>query len=158
MISNGPGPAQNDERPAVPERLRSLQNPLDRSLYHPLAARLARALARTPVTPNMVSIAGGVLIVLAGFAYVGLAWPAAVLAGLILHMSWHVLDGADGDLARLTGRVSPIGEIVDGICDYLGHILLYLILAYYASSSIEIWAWIIAIAAGLSRGRASQFL
>jgi phosphatidylglycerophosphate synthase len=38
----------------------------------------------------------------------------------MLHMGWHVLDGADGDLARMTGRASPQGELFDGICDYVG--------------------------------------
>ena len=89
----------------------------NRALYHPLAARLARLLAPTAVTPNMVSMASGLCVVGAGVAYTELAWPASVLFGLLLHMSWHVLDGADGDLARLTGRSGPAGELVDGICD-----------------------------------------
>ncbi len=31
------------------------------------------------------------------------------LAGMVLHMTWHVVDGVDGDhLARLTGRSGPV--------------------------------------------------
>jgi phosphatidylglycerophosphate synthase len=143
--------AENIESSAGLTRLRALQNPLDRALYHPLSARLAHLLARTPVTPNMVSVAGGLLVVLAGIAYVQPRWPFAALMGLCLHMSWHVLDGADGDLARLTGRISPTGEIVDGICDYSGHIVLYLLLGSAAFASAGWVAWMLVIAAGVSR-------
>ncbi|MCP5397080.1 MAG: CDP-alcohol phosphatidyltransferase family protein [Sphingomonadaceae bacterium] len=132
-------------------RIPAMQNPIDRLLYHPLAARLARLLAKTPITPNMVSVAGGMVVVLAGIAYIQPGWPGAVLAGLALHMSWHVLDGADGDLARLTGRSSPTGEIVDGIADYASHFILYSILGLAA---FPVAGWIapaLALAAGLSR-------
>jgi hypothetical protein len=74
-----------------------------------------------------------------------------VLIGLALHMSWHVLDGADGDLARMTGRVSPHGELWDGICDYAGHIVLYLTLGATAASAIGPGAWALMLAAGASR-------
>lgn len=151
MIS--PPPDQPPERGAVTAtgRYPEMQGLLDHWLYHPLSARLARLLARTGVTPNMVSIAGGAAIVLAGVIYLQPGWPLAAIAGLIIHMSWHVLDGADGDLARLTGRTSAAGEIVDGICDYAGHIALYLMLAAAASTSWGWAAWALAVGAGASR-------
>ena len=33
------------------------------------------------------------------------------------------------DLARLTGKASPTGELVDGVCDYSAHVVLYVVLA-----------------------------
>ena len=45
-----------------------LQGLLNRTLYHPLAHRLARALVPTPVTPNMVSIAGAVIVMAIAWA------------------------------------------------------------------------------------------
>lgn len=116
--------------PKRPQRPRELQDSLNHYLYHPLAWQLARRLAHTPITPNMVSVFGGFMVVAAGFAYVGLAWPLSAALGMALHMGWHVVDGADGDLARLTGRTSPIGEMVDGLCDYLSHIVLYTLLGW----------------------------
>jgi hypothetical protein len=63
-----------------------------------------------------------------------------------------VLDGADGDLARLTGKASPVGEIVDGICDYFGHIVLYVLLAAYGDAQgWGGWSWTVASFAGASR-------
>lgn len=143
-----------------PKRPRELQDGLNFHIYHPLAWRLAKLLSSTPLTPNMVSVFGGLLVVAAGVVYYNmdstggtwaLGWPAGALLGMILHMSWHVVDGADGDLARLTGKSSPIGEMVDGICDYVSHIIVYVLLAFVLTRQVgsgEAWAW--TLAAGLS--------
>ena len=148
-----------DNPPQRPKRPRELQDPLNYYLYHPLAWQLARGLARTPLTPNMVSVGGALAVVAAGIAYTGgdytgLAWPLSAALGMALHMSWHVIDGADGDLARLTGRSSPIGEMVDGLCDYLSHAVLYVLLAvwlqHYGGWFSGWHAWALVVAAGLS--------
>ncbi|MBC2664631.1 CDP-alcohol phosphatidyltransferase family protein [Novosphingobium flavum] len=151
----------NGAPPRRPQRPRELQDGLNHYLYHPLAWQLARLLARTPLTPNMVSVIGGCFVIAAAVVYsqpiwLGLAWPAAPLLGLILHMTWHVVDGADGDLARLTGRSSPVGEMVDGLCDYASHVVMYLTLGWllahamapesYPLSHPYLWMW----AAGIS--------
>jgi phosphatidylglycerophosphate synthase len=68
-------------------------------------------------------------------------------------MSWHVVDGADGDLARLTGRASPIGEMVDGLCDYLSHVVLYLVLGWVLTGAGGFWGgwhgWTLMLVAGI---------
>ncbi len=140
-------------KPERPVRPRELQDPLNHFFYHPLAWQLAKLLARTPATPNMVSVFGGLLVVAAGIAYAQpgpLIYPWSALLGLALHMGWHIVDGADGDLARITGRASPIGEMVDGICDYSSHIVLYFILGWLLQLQIGWVSWPIMVAAGLS--------
>jgi phosphatidylglycerophosphate synthase len=143
-----------------PKRPRELQDSLNYYLYHPLAWRLAQLLAKTPLTPNVVSVIGGCFVVAAGIVYaqtqlLGWGWQGA-LVGMLLHMTWHVVDGADGDLARLTGRTSPLGELVDGVCDYASHIIVYFILGWLLSRQIGpdwtlgAWAWPIMVAAGVS--------
>jgi len=144
-------PAASSPLAEPPQRPAELEDGLNARLYHPLSRRLARWLAPTPVTPDMVSAAGALAIMLAALAYSGLPWPWSVAAGLALHMSWHVLDGADGDLARMTGRSSPHGELFDGICDYAGHIVLYVTLGWIAAAQIGGWGWALMAAAGASR-------
>ena len=133
-----------NDRPRAPE----LQDALNRHLYHPLARRLARALRNTPVTGNMLSVAGMLLIWGAAWCYVMLPWPEGALIGFALHIAWHVTDGADGDLARLQGRASPTGELVDGVCDYAGHTVMYIAFAFLLDDWIGFWAWLAAILAG----------
>jgi phosphatidylglycerophosphate synthase len=135
------------ERPLRPPEL---QDPLNTWLYHPLSWRLARLLAATPVSPNAVSVFGAAMVVAAGAAYAGLAWPLSAALGMALHLGWHIVDGADGDLARLTGRASPVGELVDGFCDYTSHVVLYVILGVLLQHQIGWVAWPITVAAGAS--------
>lgn len=136
--------------PERPRRPRELQDPLNHYLYHPLAWQLALRLARTPLTPNMVSVIGAFFVLGAAAAYAQPWWPVSALLGLVLHMTWHVVDGADGDLARITGRSSPTGEMVDGLCDYSSHIVLYFVLGYLLQLQIGGVAWPIMAAAGIS--------
>jgi phosphatidylglycerophosphate synthase len=136
--------------PERPRRARELQDPLNHYLYHPLAWQLAVRLARTPLTPNMVSVIGAGFVLAAAVAYAQPGWPVSALLGLVLHMTWHVVDGADGDLARITGRSSPTGEMVDGLCDYISHIVLYFVLGYLLSLQMGSMAWAIMTVAGLS--------
>lgn len=146
FATNGPGP-----RVERPRRPRELQDPLNRWLYHPLAWQLARLLSRTPLTPNMVSVIGALFVIAAAAAYAQPWHPAAALLGLALHMSWHVVDGADGDLARITGKAGPLGEMIDGICDYSSHIVLYVVLALLLTHEIgPLAAWVWTLAAGTS--------
>ena len=143
-----------------PMRPRELEDTLNHKLYHPLAWQLARLLARTPLTPNQVSVSGGLSVVCAGIAYISPlwggpflpsgAWPFSAMLGMLLHMAWHVIDGADGDLARMTGRTSPYGEMIDGLCDYASHVVLYVLLGVFMSATLGAWAWAITIPAGLA--------
>jgi len=160
-MKSKPMATANRKRPARP---RELQDSLNHYLYHPLAWRLARLLAPTPITPNMVSVIGAWFVVAAGVVYWrgpgwGLVWPWSPLLGLALHMTWHVVDGADGDLARLTGRTSPLGELIDGICDYAGHVVLYILLVVILAPAIGWgWAWFWALAAGASHVAQANFV
>lgn len=141
----------NDTSRAMAGRSPEMQDWLNRQIYHRLSARLALALRPTRITPNAVSIFGGVAVVLAGLAYTSPGWPIPALLGLLLHMSWHVIDGADGDLARMTGQSGPMGEIVDGVSDYAGHVILYFLLAAALQHVIGAIAWPLMVAAGFSR-------
>ena len=149
-MAGGSG-AADGKRPAARVKPLELEDFLNRRVFHPLSRRLAKLLAPTFVTPNMLSVAGAGLVLAAGALYSFISTPAAIAAAFALHMLWHVVDGADGDLARMTGRASPLGEAVDGACDYLSHALIYLFLALHLDDWIGAWAYALGWAAGLSR-------
>ena len=147
-IDGGASPGGRRLPPAKP---REIEDVLNRRLFHPLSRRLAGALAPTFVTPNMVSVSGAMLVLAAGAIYSFVGGSGAIVLAFALHMAWHVVDGADGDLARLTGKASPRGEMVDGACDYLSHALIYLFLAIHLADWIGLWAYALGWASGLSR-------
>ena len=144
MAAAGGGGALPRTRP------RELEDPLNLFVYHPLAARLARLLVPTGVSPNAVSLLSLVALCAATWAFIEVDWPLNALVGLGFLLAWHVVDGADGDLARMTGRASPTGELVDGFCDYVGNIIMYVAFAFLLDDTLGGWAWALAAAAGLS--------
>jgi hypothetical protein len=84
-----------------------------------LIARAARALGFTPtgltVVGTFIGIAGGVLLF---DDHLGLA----AFALLILH---SIVDSADGQLARMTGKVTEFGRVLDGLSGYATHAASY---------------------------------
>jgi phosphatidylglycerophosphate synthase len=135
---------------AEPGRPVEIESPTNRFVVHPVSRALVDLLIHTPVTPNQMSVASAVAAGVGAACYVVLPWPWNAVVGLAFQFAWHVLDGADGDLARRTGRASPTGELIDGVCDHLSQVMLYLALAILARRAVGDWAWAIAGAAGLS--------
>jgi hypothetical protein len=133
---------------ADPSRPRELEDPLNLFVYHPLAARLARLLVPTGITPNMVSVGSALCLLAATWSFVALAPPANWSVGLGFMLLWHVVDGADGDLARMTARTSATGELVDGVCDIFGNVVMYFAFAFWLDDMMGGWAWALAWSAG----------
>jgi len=139
-----------DARTQAPGRPLEIEDPSNRYLIHPLSRAVAGMLVPTPVTPNMVSAASVAFAAGGAVSYLRLPAPWGAFVGLALLFGWHVLDGADGDLARRTGRASPIGELVDGVCDHVSQASLYLAFALMAQATMGGMAWALAAAAALS--------
>ncbi len=137
------------EQPQV-KRTGEIEEPTNRYVIHPISRALVSVLARWDVRPNAVSVAGMVLGGAAAVAYYHYArWPAA-LAGFLLMVGWHVADGADGQLARLTGQTSETGKILDGLCDHVAFALVYVSLTLASAQALGAWVWGFAALAGLS--------
>ena len=115
---------------------------------HPLAGWLTPLLAAMHVSPNAVSLTGMLFGILAGFAYCHYLHLPWAVAGFILMLAWHVMDGADGQLARLTHSQSEFGKVLDGICDYVTFIAVYVGLASVLSRQYGAWMWALVVAAG----------
>ena len=84
-------------------------------VFRPPAHLLARALAPLRVPPPAVVLAGAATGI-AGAAEVG---RHAFLAGALLLQLKTLLDNADGQLARATGRVTELGRYLDSESDLL---------------------------------------
>jgi phosphatidylserine synthase len=116
---------------------------------HPIASRLTPLFAAMRIPPNAVSVAGMLFGILAGVAYYHYQDLRCVIAGFILMIAWHVMDGADGQLARLTQSQSQFGKVLDGICDYVTFIAVYTGLAVSLTRQYGNWIWGLVIAAGM---------
>ena len=90
-------------------------------VFRPAAHLVVLALAPLRVPPPAVVLAAAATGIVAA---VELARGRLVLAALLVQLK-TVLDNADGQLARLTGRVSAFGRYLDSECDLLVNAALF---------------------------------
>ncbi len=87
----------------------------------------AHAFNAIGLTPNAITLLGFSVCV-AGAVLVALGWP---LYGGIVFLAGGILDLFDGALARLTGKASPFGALLDSVFDRLGEAALFVGLGVY---------------------------
>jgi phosphatidylglycerophosphate synthase len=86
---------------------------------------MSRQLIKFPITPNMVSIFTlGVGFVSAAYFASGGYW--STLLGAFLCLFASILDGCDGEVARLKLLESDFGCWLETMCDYLFYLLLFI--------------------------------
>ena len=129
-------------------RTQEIEDVTNLYFIHPIANRLTPMFRDMHISANAVSIAGMVFGLLAGAAYFHYDDLQFACIGLVLMIAWHVMDGVDGQLARLTHSQSETGKILDGICDYVTFIAVYLGLAVRLAHKYGNIAWVIVIIAG----------
>jgi len=102
-------------------------NVLPQRLPAGFSDRLGRTVARSGLTPNMLSFLG-----LAGNALA--AWlitrDALVWAG-VTFLFFSALDMVDGAVARATGKASPFGAVFDAVLDRAGEALVLTACGWY---------------------------
>ena len=108
---------------------------------HPLAGRLVPFFARLRIPPNAVSMTGMLFGILAAFAYYRYADVRFAITGFVLMIAWHVMDGADGQLARFTHSYSYFGKVLDGISDNVTFLAVYSALAIALSHEYGGWMY-----------------
>lgn len=111
-------------------------------ILHPASHCLAKALAKTGLHPNILSLTGMICGLFAAVAYYHYLLIEFVGIGFGLMIIWHIMDGADGHLARLTGKASASGKVIDGVADYTVYLAVYiaLTLALIPNVGVEIIA------------------
>jgi phosphatidylglycerophosphate synthase len=91
--------------------------------FRPLGAIVARAAAAVGLSPTQVTLIGAGVGVVAG----AVLYDARLgLVGFALLLVHSVIDSADGQLARMTGRVTELGRILDGVGGYMTHAAIYI--------------------------------
>jgi len=88
---------------------------------------LARFISTTGVSPNVITIAGFILMV--GVAFV-LAQGHFLLGGILI-TGVAIFDAVDGTLARMMGRTSRFGAFLDSTLDRFSEAVIFLGLFVY---------------------------
>lgn len=119
--------------------LGELEEPINRYLQVPLAARVVDRLKETRVTPNQVTYVSVLFGLASGYAFSrGGIWSMA-LGGFLLEITL-ILDCVDGQLARAKGCASEWGRLIDGIAGYVAYLAVIIgimvgLQGYYGSTA-----------------------
>ncbi|RJO67351.1 MAG: hypothetical protein C4523_09910 [Myxococcales bacterium] len=130
--------------------LNALRKPIDgvisRTINRNISIPISRYLANTPVTPNMAS-ASTLL-----FAFVAV-WMVThggywwMLLGAALFQFASIVDGVDGELARLKYQFSKYGEWIDTVIDDISNFSFFAALTYaiFQGRAEPGWLWVLGV-------------
>jgi hypothetical protein len=123
---------------------------LDLHVIRPLCYYCAKGFAYFDIHPNTVTIlsmfigAGSCVFFAHGsYYYEGAIGLALNLLAILLLMVADILDCTDGQLARMTGKKSKVGRILDGLAGFVWFTPIYLGMAwrFYQHHSLE-FGWL----------------
>lgn len=110
---------------------------LDLHVIRPLCYYCALAFAKFNIHPNTVTIlsmfvgaASAIFFGCASFYYGGMSGLALNIIAVVLLMVADILDCTDGQLARMTGKKSRIGRILDGVAGFTWFLPIYVAMVW----------------------------
>ncbi len=142
-------PAFTRAENALLDRLRG--KPADGPVAHwfnrPISIRLSRVLATLPVTPNQISLFSFALSCLAAVLFASGSYLALIVGGLCAQAG-SVIDGCDGEVARLKLMSSDYGGWFDAVLDrYADGFLLFGLTWYLTQGGANPSIWIVGFVA-----------
>jgi phosphatidylglycerophosphate synthase len=152
--------APGDLRRAEAWLLRSLikrnEGFMSRHFERRISLALTRRLAATPVTPNVMTLVS-LAIGLAGAPFFLSSAPAWQLTGALVFLAHSILDGCDGELARLKFLQSRVGAVLDFWGDNVVHVAVFACMAIgWSLAARAMWPLVLgAIAAAAMLGSAA---
>lgn len=99
--------------------------PVSRYLNRPLSARISRRLVNHPISPTQISVFSFLCSVLAAGLFAVGGYLALLLGGVLAQFA-SIIDGCDGEVARLKFQSSAYGGWFDAVLDrYADALLLF---------------------------------
>ena len=121
--------------------------PVSRILNRPISLRISKLLLKTGITPNQISVLSTVIgLVGASFFFSG-EYFYLILGGILIHIH-SIVDGCDGEVARLKLRQTKYGGWLDAVLDRYVDAAIIFGLAYgYWNMTGDMTIWIIGFSA-----------
>jgi hypothetical protein len=108
---------------------------LDLYLYRPVGFLIAKVAWRLNATPTQLTVIGLLLGLLSGYFFYHNGTNGSLAVASILFVFAGIFDSSDGQLARLGGKSTKLGLVLDGICDNV------VFAAAYVSSILALTNW-----------------
>lgn len=135
--------------PNLESTLKSLDTEefIDIHFYRPIGYRWALFFNRFGVAPNSITIASIFIGIAAGVCFYFESLTINII-GMLLLIWANSYDSADGQLARMTGKKTPLGRILDGFSGDLWFISIYAAICLRLTPQWGIWIWLLAATTG----------
>jgi 1L-myo-inositol 1-phosphate cytidylyltransferase / CDP-L-myo-inositol myo-inositolphosphotransferase len=146
--------APSDVRAAERRLLRSLVKDTDgfmaRHVERPISLMISRRLAGTAITPNQMSLIS-IAVGICGGPFFLSSHPLMQTIGALLFLAHSILDGCDGELARLKFQQSRWGGVLDFWGDNVVHSVIFACMGIGWSLAADS-AWPLALGVGAVLG------
>lgn len=120
---------------------------IDIHFYRPIGYQWALFFNKLDISPNTVTIASIFIGIAAGICFYFNDLTINII-GMLLLIWANSYDSADGQLARMTGKKSPLGRVLDGACGDLWFISIYAAICLRLTPEWGIWIWVLAAITG----------
>ncbi|MBA7515970.1 Bifunctional IPC transferase and DIPP synthase [subsurface metagenome] len=110
--------------------------PVSRHLNRPISTLISKYLLKKPITPNQISFFAFALSMLSAFFFFLGGYVNLLIGGVLAQLS-SIIDGCDGEIARLKFQTSEFGGWYDAVLDRYADAFLLFGLTYYAYSPGE---------------------
>ncbi|MEA1964543.1 MAG: NTP transferase domain-containing protein [Candidatus Aerophobetes bacterium] len=121
---------QKAERCLIDKLKKPSDGPLSRYLNRPLSTKITKYLIRTDITPNQISVFSFTLSLISATLFF-FGGYITLLAGGILAQISSIVDGCDGEVARLKYKESDFGGWFDAVLDRYADAFLLFGLTYH---------------------------
>jgi 1L-myo-inositol 1-phosphate cytidylyltransferase / CDP-L-myo-inositol myo-inositolphosphotransferase len=117
--------------------------PVSRHINRHLSIKISAYLAQYDISPNLITLASFLLAVLSGILFFLGGYQNILIGGIVAQLS-SIVDGCDGEIARLKFRSSDFGKWLDRVLDRYadGFIILGMTHALWLSTKNE-YVWFI---------------
>lgn len=116
-------------------------------LNRPFSIRLSWLLAHTPITPNAITLVSFTIALIGAWLFTRQAYLPVLLAGVLVQAS-SIIDGCDGEIARLKELGSRFGAFFDTLLDRYADLAIAAGVTYgFWLSHPQIWVWLAGIGA-----------
>jgi 1L-myo-inositol 1-phosphate cytidylyltransferase / CDP-L-myo-inositol myo-inositolphosphotransferase len=149
LVVTTPVDVDDAERRLLRRLVKDTDGFMARHVERPISLRIARRLASTAITPNQITLLS-VGIGLSGALFFLCSQWVCQTVGALLFLAHSILDGCDGELARLKFQETRFGGIIDYWGDNVVHIAVFGCMAIGWTLSVgALWPSLLGVAAAL---------
>ncbi len=104
--------------------------PISRNLNRPLSTQITKLLVKTPISPNFVSFLCLALSLVGAFFFMARGYLPLAIGAVLAQLS-SIVDGCDGEIARLKFLRSDFGGWLDSVLDRYADAFLLFGISYH---------------------------